>query len=187
MAVFRRRDGRPAPVRPQRSGGRRKPSFLLREECASVQGKKVGGAVAGTRPTGRQTSHPERPPWRLPGTVAKERPTPIGPARDGARTPHAIRPSPEQGDHTTIAASSSVPRCGPPPSGAKQSWPGRPTRVARERGVAPAQPDPAPGYGAKSAMSEAIRASGALNRPRRSSCGTTASTASSFSLGSMRR
>jgi hypothetical protein len=57
-----------------------------------VQGKKVGGAVAGTRPTGRQTSHPERPPWRLPGTVAKERPTPIGPARGGARTPHAIRP-----------------------------------------------------------------------------------------------
>ena len=35
--------------------------------------------------------------------------------------------------------------------------------------------------------SEAISASGALNRPRRSSGGTTASTASSFSLGSMRR
>ena len=65
MAVFRRRDGRPAPVGPQRSGGRRQPSFLLREECASAQGKKVGGAVAGARPAGRQTSHAERPPGRL--------------------------------------------------------------------------------------------------------------------------
>ena len=34
---------------------------------------------------------------------------------------------------------------------------------------------------------EAISVSGALNRPRRSSGGTTASTASSFSEGSMRR
>src|SRR6267378_3425515 len=38
-----------------------------------------------------------------------------------------------------------------------------------------------------SANKEAINASGALNRPRRSSGGTTASTASSFSEGSMRR
>src|SRR5712671_4893085 len=36
-----------------------------------------------------------------------------------------------------------------------------------------------------SANKEAINASGALNRPRRSSGGTTASTASSFSEGSM--
>ena len=35
--------------------------------------------------------------------------------------------------------------------------------------------------------SEAISASGALNRPRRSAGGMTASTASSFSEGSMRR
>ena len=39
----------------------------------------------------------------------------------------------------------------------------------------------------KSESSDAIKASGALNRPRRSSGGTTASTASSFSVGSMRR
>ncbi len=52
MAVFRRRDGRSAPTGPQRSGGRRQPSFLAREECAPAQGKKVGGAVAGTRPAG---------------------------------------------------------------------------------------------------------------------------------------
>lgn len=38
-----------------------------------------------------------------------------------------------------------------------------------------------------SESSDAIKASGALNRPRRSSGGTTASTASSFSVGSMRR
>src|SRR6266852_5537363 len=39
--------------------------------------------------------------------------------------------------------------------------------------------------GADLSANEAINASGALNRPRRSSGGTTASTASSFSEGSM--
>src|SRR5271169_5311364 len=43
------------------------------------------------------------------------------------------------------------------------------------------------GGGDMSANKEAINASGALNRPRRSSGGTTASTASSFSEGSIRR
>jgi hypothetical protein len=50
------------------------------------------------------------------------------------------------------------------------------------------RPDPTRSrYGVASATREAINASGALNRPRRNSGGTTASTASSFSLGSMRR
>jgi hypothetical protein len=43
------------------------------------------------------------------------------------------------------------------------------------------------GCAGMSANKEAINASGALNRPRRSSGGTTASTASSFSEGSIRR
>jgi hypothetical protein len=65
MAVFRRRDGRPAPAGPQRSGGRRQPSFLSREECAPAQGKKVGGAVAGTRPAGARPATKRGPPGRL--------------------------------------------------------------------------------------------------------------------------
>ena len=41
--------------------------------------------------------------------------------------------------------------------------------------------------GDASSNNEAIRASGALNRPRRSSGGSTASTASSFSVASIRK
>ena len=185
MAVFRRRDGRPAPVGPQWSGGRRQPSFLPREECASAQGKKVGGAVAGTRPAGRQTSHPERPPGRLPGTVAPRdrrgsdrlRPRQSTLASRDPPRPNTRRPRPQ-------------PRRAACPNAGRRPW--AHGRLARPAGtsspgtrVAPASPTLV--YGAESAMSEAIRASGALNRPRRNSGGTTASTASSFSLGSMRR
>ena len=68
---------------------------------------------------------------------------------------------------------------------------------AREQGAAPRGPRQTAttrrsstfhaGGGDVSAKREAINASGALNRPRRSSGGTIASTASSFSEGSMRR
>jgi hypothetical protein len=51
MVVARRRFGRLAPVGPQRSGGRREPSFLAREEAWHTPGKKVGEAVAGHRST----------------------------------------------------------------------------------------------------------------------------------------
>ena len=99
MAVFRRRDGRPAPVGPQRSGGRRQPSFLLREECASAQGKKVGGAVAGARPAGRQTSHAERPPGRLghsgPGGERRRSATPAAEhARLTRSAPYSVQGEP---------------------------------------------------------------------------------------------
>src|SRR5258707_10452040 len=60
--------------------------------------------------------------------------------------------------------------------------PGGPRRIATTRCSSAFHA----GGGDISANKEAINASGALNRPRRSSGGTTASTASSFSEGSMR-
>ena len=63
-------------------------------------------------------------------------------------------------------------------------------KPASERGVGIAGAIPTRPHHCEAVVSfssEAISASGALNRPRRSSGGTTASTASSFSLGSMRR
>ena len=64
---------------------------------------------------------------------------------------------------------------------------GAPLRRPRRTATTREAPAFHAGGGDVSANREAINASGALNRPRRSSGGTTASTASSFSEGSMRR
>jgi hypothetical protein len=58
MAVFRRRDGRPAPVGRSVSGGRRHPSFLPREECAG-RGPRTA-CRAGWRSQGKRSAEPLR-------------------------------------------------------------------------------------------------------------------------------
>jgi len=100
---MRRRDGRLAPTGPQQSGGRQKPSFLPREECAG-RGPRTACRRGGPR-RGRRSAEPlqgQGRPGARPaakrgrpggsGTVGLESTTPIGPACGGGRTPHAIRP-----------------------------------------------------------------------------------------------
>ena len=185
MAVFRRWDGRSAPTGPQRSGGRRQPSFLAREECASAQGKKVGEAVAGTRPAGARPAtkrgHLGGSGHSLPRENDAGSVTP--PAENACRQiqPATTSKGAIQPKHDTsgspVRRRSAVGQERTGKAGARDAVHRIPRRLEQTAAV----------YGALFARREAISESGALNRPRRNSGGTTASTASSFSLGSMRR
>jgi hypothetical protein len=186
MAVFRRRDGRPAPAGPQRSGGRRQPSFLAREECAPAQGKKVGGAVAGTRPA---DARPAAKRGRLDGSGHSL----PGENDAGSATQQQRTPAARSALHsTTKGATAGKPamRCRSLRGILGSRFKRRAGKAGRHEAVHRISRRPAPKvavYCVASASKEAINASGALNRPRRNAGGTTASTASSFSLGSIRR
>jgi hypothetical protein len=103
MGVFRRRDGRSAPVGPQRSGGRRQPSFLARAECAPAQGKKVGGSRCRDKAGRRQTRYKERAPgWLRTQSFQRERRR-ISNATGRERLPPAPACHNEQGRHSAEA------------------------------------------------------------------------------------
>ena len=184
MAVLRRRDGRPAPAGPQRQRRAAAAELVVSRGMTAQRSGEEGrrsrcGAEVrpGARPACReavwaawaQSSQRER--RRSATTAAEHSPS------------HTIRPAQPSGRAHANSRSTSMPSR-PPTPGARQAASARPTRVAVKH-FAPALPDQARATAVR--QSEAISASGALNRPRLSSGGTTASTASSFSLGSMRR
>jgi hypothetical protein len=186
MAVFRRWDGRSAPAGPQRGGGRRQPSFLAREECAPAQGKKVGGSRCRDKAGRRQTRHKERPPGWLRAQSSQRERRRISNATGRERVPPDPACHNEQGRHSAKHDTSGSPVRHRSAVGQERTGKAGRARDAVHRILRRLEQTGAV-YGALFTRREAISESGALNRPRRNSGGTTASTASSFSLGSMRR
>ena len=193
MAICERRNDRPAALARSVSGGWRaeRSCCLAKNAAAWRQGKKIANeplrvkvgerserivardpptkgryGVGGSNPTGEH---------RLKGspTTPRSRPT-------TAKEAHAIEvqrfdPSPRSNGEGPIARADGVVM---PP---RRSGPKAFRRDGRSLDNPHAEDRDA------SSNSEAISASGALNRPRRNSGGMTASTASSFSEGSMRK
>ena len=184
MAVERRRTGRLHPKDRSVSGGRRQPSLLLREECGAAAGEEGRRSRCRPRPGRRQTRRDERP-YRASPASRQQRTTLAVGASSARSVPPARQPSRCHGHHASLAAQ----RCAPRPTRH------RPCRARCRRRIEPiGETEPLPSRtcsnqagASKSESNDAISASGALNRPRLSSGGTTASTASSFSEGSMRR
>ena len=180
MAVEGRRDGRLAPSGRSVSAGRRQPGFLAREEGVVHAGEEGWRSRCGLRADRRQTSHKRgrlgSSPRTVPGTTRL-----IGASR-GERPTRAIRPHRRHGHKTCTGDTKRQP--GPLMQQFVAGQNASPRRAGSDRSGATQLPQ---GDGDTLASSEAINASGALNRPRRSSGGTTASTASSFSDGSIRK
>jgi hypothetical protein len=151
--------------------------------AAQPQGKKVGGAVAGQ---GRAGARPAEMRGRIGLRRHRQQRTTLAVGASSARSvPPARQPSRCHGHHASLAAQ----RCALRPTRH------RPCRARCRRRIEPiGETEPLQSRtcsnqagASKSESNDAISASGALNRPRLSSGGTTASTASSFSEGSMRR
>jgi hypothetical protein len=183
MAVFRRRAGRHAPGGPQRQ---------RRTALAELLGSR-GMAVRPGEEGRRSRCEPEAgaAPDRPSREAAWEASPRNSPTRDDADQRRDEPPlparsaSPRRQDRIPTDESEAPAMV---PRGRARRLVGR--RCAGRIADHSATPDvvrPDQRAVVVSASNAAINASGALNRPRRNSGGTTASTASSFSLGSMRR
>ena len=149
---------------------------------ARGQGKKVGGAVAGQ---GRAGARPAQKRGRLGASPHDRQRSTLAVGTSSARSVPPVRHPP--------AVTATMPLDPTTPTAPDTAWTMSSTMPVQDRVDWVREPlqvrtrsDPA-GVSSRSASKEAISASGALNRPRLSSGGTTASTASSFSEGSMRR
>ena len=161
---------------------------MSREEAAQQRGKKLLQAVAGIRPGSEATAS-----W---GVIRHQKVRVFAGLYSMKEMP---APEHRRGDDSDVTGTNVRARVtGRPPTDSRPNHedmdcldnlcergaaPGGPRRIATTRCRSAFHAD----GGDISANKEAINASGALNRPRRSSGGTTASTASSFSEGSMRR
>jgi hypothetical protein len=180
MAVERRRTGRLHPKDRSVSGGRRQPSLLLREECGAAAGEEGRRSRCRPRPGRRQTRRDERPYRASPASSAEN-------DAGGRRLISTL----------SAAGASALPLSRPPRLPRSPTMRAAPDTAQTMSSTMPAQDgetEPLQSRtcsnqagASKSESNDAISASGALNRPRLSSGGTTASTASSFSEGSMRR
>ena len=193
MAVDSATAAGPQP-RPQHRGGRPGESFLLREECANPgsprdlargvvgQGKKSQPGRCGIEAGPRERIAALDPP--APGR------------RD--RRSQAVKESPGSG----VFPAMTTPAAAKPHLHGKSPFPQSRDRTkgsgckANDEGQMLGKATSRHGGGGKarhtagrepSSSTEAISASGALNRPRRRSGGITASTASSFCAASMRK
>ena len=161
-------------------------SWLARN-ARQRRGRRSAEPLQGTRPGRRQTRRKERPPGRLRAQSPRRERRRISNATGRERLPPDPACHNEQGRHSAEARHERLPR----ESAARPWGQERTGKAGRVRDAVHRIPrrleQTAAVYGALFARREAISESGALNRPRRNSGGTTASTASSFSLGSMRR
>jgi hypothetical protein len=165
MAVLRRRNGRLAlSGRSVAEDGGSRASCLARKAW-HTPGKKVGGAVASYRPGRRQTRQSERPPGRFPRTVPRDT-TRIGASR-GERAAPPMRSAPIIVMATRPAQSRR--RAGRACRRACPAQGGTAFPTTGRLCLAPSATWSRHGAADMSASSEAISASGALNRPRRSS------------------